>query len=199
MKTLSTLVRTALHTIVAAICVTALNAAIAGAVGPTVDGFSDPHKNSLGGDRQFVDDTIAGGQTRAEYSVEDGVLSAKGQISPPSGQPGWASTVLVLDPEGLPQDASAYQGIRLLIRVNQGNVSVSANSSEVTNFDFHASPVQRQADDDFHVVEIPFAEMKRAWSEQTSLNPRTLISLSLVAFDFQKGPFDFEVDEVSFY
>ena len=127
------------------------------------------------------------------------MLSGKGQISPPRGQPGWASTVLLLDPQGLPQDASAYEGIRLLIRVNKGNVSISANSSEITNYDFHATPVARQSDGEFHVVEIPFAKMKRGWSEQTPLNTKTLTSLSLVAFDVQKGSFDFEIDEVSFY
>jgi hypothetical protein len=41
--------------------------------------------------------------------------------------------------------------------------------------------------------------MKRAWSAQTPLNPKTLISLSLVAFDVQNGAFDFEIDEVRFY
>ena len=80
-----------------------------------------------------------------QHSVEAGVLSARGQISPPRGQPGWASTVLLLDPQGLPRDASAYEGIRLLIRVNKGNLSVSANSSEITNYDFHAAVVTRHA------------------------------------------------------
>ncbi len=199
MKSPNTLIRAARNTVAAAICVTALTPAIAGDLGPTVDDFSNPSKNSLGFDRQFIDDTTAGGQTKAQYSVEGGVLSARGQISPPRGQPGWASTVLLLDPQGLPQDASAYEGIRLLIRINKGNVSISANSSEITNYDFHATHVARRSDGEFHVVEIPFAEMKRVWSEQIPLNTKTLTSLSLVAFDVQRGAFDFEIDEVSFY
>ena len=131
--------------------------------------------------------------------MDEGVLSAKGEIVPPRGQPGWASAVLLLDPQGLPQDASAFEGIRLLVRVNKGNLSVSANSSEITNFDFHAALVTRQSDDEFHEVKIPFSQMKRAWSEQTPLNTKTLTSLSLVAFGMQKGNFDFEIDEISFY
>lgn len=184
---------------IAAIFVGTINSAIAGTLDPTVDDFSDPNTNSLGIGRQYIDDTTAGGQTTTIHSVDGGILSAKGEILPPRGQPGWASAVLLLDPQGLPQNASAYEGIRLLVRINKGNLSISANSSEITNFDFHAAQVSRQSDDEFHEVKIPFTQMKRAWSEQTPLNTKTLTSISLVAFDLQKGSFDFEIDEVSFY
>lgn len=199
MNSLKPLVRIAHRTVLAAICATTLNSAIAGALRPTVDDFSHPNKNSLGIDRQFIDDTSVGGQTTTHHSVEGGILSAKGEILPPRGQPGWASTVLLLDPQGRPQDASAFEGIRLLIRVNKGNFSISANSSEISNYDFHAATVTRQSDGEFHEVKIPFAQMKRVWSEQTPLNTKALTSLSLVVFGLQKGSFDFEIDEVSFY
>ena len=199
MKSLNTLIRIARNTVSAALRVTALNTAIAGTLDPTVDDFSDPNNNSLGIGRLFIDDTTGGGGTRTQYRVEGGVLSAKGDILPARGQPGWASTVLMLDPEGLPQDASSYEGIRLRVRVNQGNLSISANSSEITNFDYHAAPVVRQSGGKFYEVKIPFTKMKRAWSEQTPLNTKSLVSLSLVAVDLQKGSFDYEVDEVSFY
>ena len=199
MNTLNSLIPIAPKIVVVAICATTLNFAIAGAIVPTVDDFNDPNKNSLGIDRLFINDTSAGGQTKTRHSVEGGVLSVKGEIVPPRGQPGWASTVLLLDPNGLPKDASAYQGIRLLVRVNKGNLSVSANSSEIVNFDYHAASIIRQSDGKFHEVKIPFAKMKRAWSEQTPLNTKTLTSLSLVAFGLQKESFNFEVDEVSFY
>ncbi|MBI1177452.1 hypothetical protein GC207_08440 [bacterium] len=173
--------------------------ATTGAISPNIDDFSDANKNSLGIERQFIDDTAAGGQTRTQHDVEKGILSATGEIVPPRGQPGWASIVLLLDPQGRPQDASAYEGVQLLVRVNKGNLSVSANSSEITNFDYHAAQVTPPADGEFHEVKIPFARMKRAWSAQTTLNPKTLTSLSLVAFDVQPGSFDFAIDEVSFY
>lgn len=182
-----------------ALCLLALNPVMGSELGPIVDDFSNPDQSALGIDRHFVDDSSAGGQTRAAHRVEKGVLSASGEISPPRGQPGWASTVLLLDPQGQARDASAYEGIRLLVRVNDGNLSISANSSEIVNFDYHAAPITRQADGEFHEVRIPFDEMKRAWSEQIPLNTQTITSLSLVAFDLQKGTFDFEVDEVSFY
>lgn len=172
---------------------------LAETLSPLVDDFSDPQNNSLGIARQFVDDTMAGGSTTTSQNVSGGVLSVKGEIVPPRGQPGWASSVLLLDPEGLPQDASAFEGIRLLVKLNDGNISVSANSTDVDNFDYHAAPVVATRDGEFHEVRIPFATMKRAWSEQTTLDTTTISSLSIVAFGVQQGAFDFELDEVSFY
>lgn len=171
----------------------------AATLSPLVDDFSDARNNSLGIPRQFVNDTTSGGSTTTEQSVSEGVLVVKGELVPARGQPGWASSVLLLDPQGLPQDASAFEGVRLLVKVEKGNISISANSTEVTNFDYHAAPVMATSDGKFHEVKIPFASMKRAWSEQTPLNPKTISSVSIVAFDLQKNVFEFEVDEVSFY
>lgn len=170
-----------------------------GTTGSVVDDFSDPRKNSLGIDRLFLDDRTAGGQTTTQHSIENGVLSAKGDLVPARGQPAWASIALPLVGLGGEQDRSSYQGVRLVVRVNAGNLSISANSSVITNFDFHASTVVAANDGEFHEVKIPFAEMKRAWSAPTKLDTKTLNGLSLVAFGLQKGSFDFEFDEVGFY
>ena len=164
-----------------------------------VDDFSNEKSNSLGIPRQFLDDTIAGGKTQTEIKISDGKLHIKGEIVPPRGQPGWASSVLLLNEKGLPQDASKYQGVRLLIKLDKGSISVSANSVEVTNYDYHAAMIAVQSDGKFHEVKIPFTSMKRAWSEQTELNTTTISGLSIVAFGMQPTHFDFEIDEVSFY
>ncbi len=164
-----------------------------------VDDFSNAEVNSMGVPRQFLNDSMAGGGTSMSPTVSDGILSVSGDIAPPRGQPGWASSVLILDPEGLPRDVSAFTGIRLLIKVNKGMLSVSANSTDVTNFDYHAALIVAKSDGEFHEVKVPFKSMKRAWSEQTALDTRTIASLSIVAFDVQNGAYDFEIDEVSFY
>ncbi len=164
-----------------------------------VDDFSNAEVNSAGVARQFLSDTMAGGGTSMTPEVSDGVLSVSGEIAPPRGQPGWASSVLILDPQGLPRDASQFEGVRLLIRINKGMLSVSANSTEVTNFDYHAAPITAKSDGEFHEVKIPFTSMRRTWSEQTALNTKTIQSLSIVAFDVQNGAYDFELDEVGFY
>lgn len=199
MNLLNSPVRTACKTLALTLLAVAMASVATAALQPVVDGFGDLGKNSLGIDRMFLSDTVAGGQTTLVHKVGEGVLAAKGEIVPARGQPGWASVVLLLDPMGLPQDASAFKGVRLVVRMTKGNLSVSANSADVTNFDYHAAPVSVRFDGEFHEVRIPFAQMKRTWSEQTKLNPANLVSISLVAFDIQKGAFDFEVDEVGFY
>ena len=164
-----------------------------------VDDFSNAEVNSMGVARQFLNDTLAGGGTSMSPNVSDGILSVSGDITPPRGQPGWASSVLLLDPQGRARDASAFEGIRLLVKVNTGNLSISANSTDVTNYDYHAAPILVTADGEFHEVKIAFASMQRAWSEQIPLDTRTITSLSIVAYGLQRGPYDFEVAEVAFY
>lgn len=166
---------------------------------PIIDDFSDAKNNSLGFPRYFLNDSMAGGGTKTEQDVAKGVISTKGEIIPPRGQPGWASFALPLEAQGVPKDTSAFEGIRLLVKVNSGNLSVSANSTEIANFDFHAAAVSVAADGKFHEVKIPFTSMKRTWSEQIPLNTKTLNSVSITAYDMAKGSFDFAVDEVGFY
>lgn len=164
-----------------------------------VDDFSHPNNNSLGIKRQFLDDKVAGGNSQATIKVIDGKLHISGEIEPPRGQPGWASSVLLLNPEGLPQDVSKFSGIRLLIKLHSGNISISANSTDISNFDYHSAMLMVQADGKFHEIKIPFDSMKRTWSEQTKLNTTTINSLSIVAFGMQKTPFEYQLDEVGFY
>ena len=184
MKSIQSLIRS---TILAAFYVTTLNA-MAADLGPKIDDFSDSTKNSLGIHRQFVDDRSTGGQTTVEHSIKDGVFSAKGDIVPPRGQPGWASTILLLDPQGLPQDASAYEGIRLRVRVNKGNIAISANSSEITNFDFHSAPIIRQADGQFIIRELP-PEIRgnSSFSEVFLVPPYRILRICLTDIEIKKS------------
>ena len=164
-----------------------------------VDDFNSASQNNMGFERLFIDDTSAGGKTKTHISVNNGLLSAKGDIVPPRGQPGWASSVLPLNEFGKQLDASQYQGIVLKVKINQGMLSVSANSSAIDNFDYHALPIMIKADGQFHTVKLPFKDMKRAWSAQTPLDPKTLNSLSIVAFSLQQAKFDYQIDEIGFY
>lgn len=166
---------------------------------PVIDDFNHAQTNNLGHARQFMTDAMAGGGTTLEHTVEQGVVAVKGNIAPPRGQPGWASMVLLLDAENLPKDASEYEGISIRVKIHTGSLSISANSVEVTNFDYHAAPIVVPQDGKFHELKIPFRSLKRAWSEQTQLNTKTISSVSIVAFGMQQGVFGFDVDEVSFY
>lgn len=181
------------------ICVSAATTAQASSLPTVVDDFSHETQNSLGIPRLFIDDTSAGGKTQTTHTFHQGRVNVTGKIIPARGQPGWSSTVLPLSIDNSGQDASNYQGIKLKVKLREGMLSVSANSSQITNFDYHAAPIAVAPDDKFHEVQIPFNAMKRAWSEQTTLNTTTLTSISIVAFGLKPSTFDFEVANVSFY
>ncbi|MEE4244442.1 MAG: CIA30 family protein [Kangiellaceae bacterium] len=164
-----------------------------------VDDFSSTKTTSLGHPRLFMDDSASGGATTTQQEIKNGVITLTGKIVPARGQPGWASTVLLLDDKGEPQDASKYQGIRLVIKVNKGNINLSANSSEIVNYDYHVAPVVVKKYGEFEEIKVPFDSMKRAWSAQTKLNKETLSSISIVAWGMQPTSFDYVIDEVGFY
>lgn len=164
-----------------------------------IDNFSNTTNNTLNIPRQFMNDSIAGGSTKTRQTTSQGILSVSGNIVPPRGQLGWASSVLVLDPKGLPKDASRYTGVRLIVKIKKGNLSVSANSAKIDNFDYHSALITTSTKNTFHEIKVPFSSMKRSWSEQTELDPKTLTSLSIVAFSPQSASIDFELDEVGFY
>ncbi|RUO76909.1 hypothetical protein CWI84_11170 [Idiomarina tyrosinivorans] len=164
-----------------------------------VDRFNDSKLNDFGFTRQLMTDAIAGGETTAVMAVIDGTLQVRGDIRPARGQLGWASVVIPLADFGKNWNASDYQGIRLRIKLNSGNLSVSANSTAITNFDYHAAAVAVAADQQFHQVDIPFSQMQRAWSSNTPLAKDTLNSISIAAYALQAATFDYQVDSVSFY
>lgn len=183
----------------AALLTIPLGAMGADALPAMVDNFEHDKLNSLGIERQFLNDSVAGGASKSMVAIQDKHMYLSGELIPPRGQPAWASAVLLLDAGGNAQDAGHFQGIRLTVKINQGMMSLSANSAEVTNFDFHAAQINVTADGQFHEVKIPFSAMKRAWSQQTRLNTSTLTSLSIVAFALQKSAYDFVIDEIGFY
>ncbi|WP_217693843.1 CIA30 family protein [Thalassotalea sp. PP2-459] len=199
MKNLSQIIKTLVNATMLTTVIAFSGAANSHTIEKLIDDFNHKTNNSLGLPRQFINDTTAGGKTTTTLTISNGSMHQSGDIIPPRGQPGWASSVLLLDAQGMPINLSQYEGIKLLIKVRKGNLSVSANSTEVTNFDYHAAPVIISADEQFHEVKLPFNAMKRAWSEQTPLNTKTINSVSIVAYAMQRSSFDYHIREVSFY
>ncbi|MCF7688385.1 MAG: CIA30 family protein [Cephaloticoccus sp.] len=176
-----------------------LGAAAAPAAPALLDDFSDAELMPTGAGRFVVNDKDVGGQSRATMTCANGVLAVEGQLVPGRGMPAFVSLPLLLALDAQPRDLSAYTGVRLRVKVRQGLLSVQVASTEVQNFDFHTGgPVMRQPGD-FQEVRLPFAAMKRAWSEQIPLNPNSITSVNLVAVGMAPGAFAYEVDEIGFY
>lgn len=162
-----------------------------------IDDFAEATRH--GSDRLLFNDKDLGSHSQATQACASGVLVVKGELVPGRGVPAFISVPLLLAPDMQPQDVSAYEGVRLRVKVTQGILSVQVASAEVTNFDYHTGGPVATPGGEFQEVRLPFTAMKRAWSEQTALNLKTIVSVNLVAFGMAKGAFSYEVDEIGFY
>ena len=127
------------------------------------------------------------------------MLSVNGDLAPGRGVRAFISVVSLLSAEGKPTDMTGCEGVRLRVKVVKGILSVQVATSAITNFDYHASAPITGKGGDFQEVRIPFRDMKRAWSEQTVLNRKTVTSVNLVSFGLSSSTFAYEVDEIGFY
>ena len=174
-------------------------AAQAAATPMLLDDFSDPTRNKNGVERLLIDDKTVGSKSQATQKCENGVLSVKGDLVPGRGVPAFISEVSLLSADGKPKDMTGYQGVRLRVKITKGILCVQVGSSEITNFDYHTGAPIAGKRGEFQEVRIPFKDMKRAWSEQTTLNLKSITSVNLVSFGMAKDAFAYEVDEIGFY
>jgi hypothetical protein len=174
------------------------NPARGAAASALVDDFANPQQTARGAMRLLFTDKDAGSQSQATQRCADGLLVVQGELKPGRGAPAFISIPLLLSADAKPEDASAYQGIRLRVKLTQGTLTVQVGSADVDNYDYHSAPVAAKRGE-FVEVRVPFADLKRAWSAQTPLNVRMVTSVNLVAFAMAPGAFAFEVDEIGFY
>ena len=127
------------------------------------------------------------------------MLSVKGDLVPGRGVPAFISLVSLLSADGKPKDLSGYEGVRLRVKITKGLLCVQVGSSEVDNYDYHTSTPIPGKRGEFQEVRVSFRDLKRAWSKQTALNPKSVTSINLVSFGLTKDAFAYEVDEIGFY
>lgn len=176
-----------------------LSSASAEGVAKVLDDYSDPTRNRCGVERLLIDDRTAGSKSKATVACENGILRVQGDLVPGRGVPAFISQVSLLSPEGKGRDLSGYQGIRLRVKVIKGILCVQVASSEINNFDYHTGAPIAGGRGEFQEVRIPFKDMKRAWSEQKTLNLKSATSVNLVSFGMARDAFAYEVDELGFY
>jgi hypothetical protein len=163
-----------------------------------VDDFSNPAQTVHGAGRLLFTDKDAGSQSSATQRFENGVLIVQGELKPGRGAPAFISIPLLLSSDAKPADASAYTGVRLRVKVTQGILTAQVSTADIDNFDYHSAPVMGKRGE-FAEVRVPFADMKRAWSAQTPINLKLVLSVNLVSFGMAPGAFSYEVDEIGFY
>ncbi|MBN9691526.1 MAG: CIA30 family protein [Verrucomicrobia bacterium] len=164
-----------------------------------LDDYADARLNQFGQERILVNDASVGSRSQATPKCEKGVLSVKGDLVPGRGVPAFVSYVSLVAGEGKTKDLTGYTGVRLKVKVTQGILSVQVGTAGITNFDYHTSTPIVGKRGEFQEVRIPFKDMKRAWSEQTPLNAKSITSVNLVSFGLARDAFAYEVDEIGFY
>ena len=164
-----------------------------------LDDYSDPKLNKNGVERLLIDDKGLGSSSHATQKCQNGVLSVTGDLVPGRGVPAFISLASLLCADGRAKDLSDYEGVRLHVKVTKGILCVQVASSEIHNYDYHTSAPITGKRGEFQEIRIPFKNMKRAWSEQTALNPKSITSLNLVSFGMMKDSFAYEVSEIGFY
>lgn len=164
-----------------------------------LDDYSDPKRNKNGAERLLIDDKVIGSSSQATQKCEKGVLSVRGDLAPGRGVPAFISEVSLLSADGQPKDLSGYSGVRLRVKVIKGILSVQVGSSDIKNFDYHTSAPVTGKRREFQEVRVRFKDMKRAWSEQTVLNLKSITSVNLVSFGMARDTFAYEVSEIGFY
>ena len=164
-----------------------------------LDDYSDSTRNKNGIERLLIDDKAAGSKSQATQKCENGVLAVKGDLVPGRGVPAFISQVSLLSADGKPKDLTGYQGVRLRVKLTKGILCVQVGTAEIANFDYHTGAPIAGKRGEFQEVRIPFKDMKRAWSEQTVLNLKSITSVNLVSFGLARDAFAYEVDEIGFY
>jgi hypothetical protein len=190
------LLKLSLITVLCLICSLAVRAAVTPLL---LDDCSDSKRNKNGVERQLINDKAAGSQSQATQKCENGVLKVQGDLVPGRGVPAFISQVSLLSADGKPKDLTGYQGVRLRVKVIKGILIIQVGSSEIDNFDFHGSAPLTGKRGEFQEVRVPFKDMKRAWSTQIALNPKTITSVNLVSFGMARDAFSYEVTEIGFY
>ena len=186
-------------TLITALLALGSSAVLAAATPMLLDDYSDPTRNKNGVERLRIYDKAVGSKSQATQKCENGVLTVKGDLVPGRGVPAFISEVSLLSADGKPKDLTGYQGVRLRVKVTKGILCVQVSSSKIANFDYHTGAPIAGKRGEFQEVRIPFKEMKRAWSDQTVLNLKSVTSVNLVSFGLAKDAFAYEVDEIGFY
>lgn len=170
-----------------------------GAAPLLLDDYSNPKTNKNGVERLLIDDKSIGSSSKATQKCENGVLSVKGDLVPGRGVPAFISQVSLLSADGQPKDLSGHQGVRLRVKVIKGILCVQVASSEIKNYDYHTGAPIAGKRGEFQEVRVAFKDMKRGWSVQTALNPKSITSVNLVSFGMARDAFAYESTEIGFY
>lgn len=153
--------------------------------------------SALGTTWRVYRDEVVGGTSTADVLVSGGVLRVEATIRPAPGGIGFIELALPLDESGAPRDVSAFDGVRVRLRVWRGILALKIQTAEVTNHDHPAvllGPSEAVLD-----LMLPFPEFGPLWSPATPWTGRRVLGLALSAGGTEAGEVAYEIEEIAFY
>ena len=162
-----------------------------------LDDFSDSTVSACGRPWRRSLDSVVGSNSTLNTRYEDGQLRVWGTLKPAPGRPAFAQLVLEFDDLGTPFDVTAYEGVRVRIRVVKGPLLLQLLTTGVTNFDYHAVTLPVQPD--MQTLELPFAQFRQLWSPPVKWTGKDVRGVVLSASGFAPVEYEFVVDRLEFY
>lgn len=153
--------------------------------------------SALGTTWRVFRDQAVGGRSTAEVVVAGGMLRVEAAIRPAPGGIGFVELALPLDAAGAPRDVSAFDGVRIRLRVRRGTLALKVQTAEVTNYDHPAVVISPS--DTVQELMLPFSAFGPLWSPPTPWTGRRVLGLALSAGGTETGEVAYEVEEVAFY
>ena len=153
--------------------------------------------SALGTTWRVVRDEAAGGNSTIEAAVRGGALHVEAAIRPAPGGLGFVEVALPLDGADAPRDVTAYDGVRVRLRVRHGTLALKVQTAEVTNYDYPAVVLEPSAV--VRELELPFSAFAPLWSPPVEWTGRRVLGLAFSAGGVEPAEVAFEVEELALY
>lgn len=153
--------------------------------------------SALGTAWRVVRDEAVGGTSTAEVAVKDGALHVEAAIRPAPGGLGFVELALPFDAAEAPRDVSAYDGVRVRLRVRRGTLALKVRTAEVTNYDHPA--VLLGPSETIEELTLPFSDFGPLWSPPITWTGRRVLGLALSAGGTEESEIAFEVEKIALY
>jgi len=163
-----------------------------------VDSFaSDSLRSALGTTWRVYRDEAVGGASTADVRVSGGTLHVEAAIRPGPGGFGFVELALPLDAAEAPRDVSAFDGVRVRLRVLRGSLALKLRTAEVTNHDHPAVLVGPS--DAVQELTLPFAAFGPLWSPPVPWTGRRVLGIALSVGGAAAEEVAYEIEELAFY
>lgn len=163
-----------------------------------VDDFSSPTMHPGGASEWNLEsDSSFGGTSSVSAVRTGGTMRVRGALAPGNGRPGIAGVTFQFDSAGAPFDVSAFDGVRLRIRVDKGTPTLKLLSAGIRNYDYHTGFLAVKPG--MNTIDIPFASCRQLFSAQVPWTGLDMLGLAVWDVAMTPERYDFTIDSIELY